>query len=161
MTSKMNALELVNQALERDELDKLILGTPEYRYLPARSPSPWNTDIALILSVLYDWIYSNPIVGEKKMESALTHIVQMPQGIIPVALCILFEVVRNSNNRGVRLPLDELSQKLHNSILENKSRLQMDRRGPAIQWRDGMLGELRRLSKNSKKRGGPCFWEEI
>jgi hypothetical protein len=166
---ELNAQELVRNALEKDELDLLLLGKPEYQYLPKWSPSPYNTDVATLLDVLYHLVgqYPRDQIRER-LYGAIKKVVATYEGVYPVAGCILLESSAQSpvdllgqanRQNAIGLPLEEIANELRASIERFKSRLAGDKSGDGWKWPDGLLGDLRRLSKNTKRLGGPSFWE--
>ena len=51
--TQRSAQEIVRNALEKDELDLLLVGIPEYQFLPKWSPASGNTDLTYLLDALY------------------------------------------------------------------------------------------------------------
>jgi hypothetical protein len=153
---------ILKKALAKGELEKLLLGFPEYRYLPKGSPSPENTDLAALLGALYDHTTEdNKAKVRDNMTKALNTIVQHYDGLQPVAACILLESLRNARNKpSFGLPLTDLAARLHASINLFSDRLKGDKNGVCSSWPDGRLGELRRLSRNTTELGGPSFLDE-
>ena len=155
----IDPMTIVSNAVARGELDKLLLGSPEYCYRSRISPVPGDTDLTELLAVLYDrW---NPADIEKvrdDMVKALDGIVETYEGLEPVATCILIESLRRARNGPrLELPLNDLANKLRCSIERFRSRLERDKSGEGGEWADGWLGEFRRLSRNTVDLGGPSF----
>lgn len=150
---------IVTEALKKNELDKLLLGAPEYCYLPQGSPASGATDLAALIGTLY----ARTTISEKKMIrdgmlKALNSIVDSYEGLEPVAACILLESLQKIRYRSTfGLPLDDLAIKLQTCINSFNGRLESDRSGVGASRPDGRLGELRRLSRNTVDLGGPSF----
>lgn len=151
------ALEIVKRAVRENHLDRLLLGKPEYSYLPKWSPAPGNTDLTTLLSFIYD----EPLgISDEEIRdrllNAVNRIISLYEGLFPVATIILIESLRLSDRRIILgLPLDEISSSLSKSIDEFKQRLSNDKTEYGMQWDDGMLGEMRRISNNIVELGGP------
>jgi hypothetical protein len=80
------------------------------------------------------------------------------EGIDPISTCILLEALRICDGRvPLGLPIDDLASKLQETILTFESRLRADRTAGGKEWTDGLLGDLRRLSRNTENYGGPGF----
>ncbi len=149
----------VRLALSKKEFDKLLLGASEYQYRSRLSPAPGNTDLTELLAVIYDRLdpQTKEIARDSLVES-LRSLCDTYEGIEAVSACILFESVRKSSGKAVLgLPLDELAEKLHATIEAFRLRLQADKSGAGKYWPDGILGDLRRLSRNTERYGGPSF----
>jgi hypothetical protein len=153
--------EIVDKALERDELDLLLLGKSEYQFFDRWSSSPYNTDLVAILDALYRFAGEDQREQiKKRLLGAIKKIVDTYEGLVPVAGCILLESGRRSENRPtLGLPLKEIAAELMQSIRLFSFRLEKDKTGVGAQWPDGLLGDLRRLSKNTERVGGPSFCE--
>lgn len=151
--------EIVRNALERDELNLLLLGRPEYQYFDRWSSSPYNTDPVALLDTLYRLVQESqrPQIRDRLL-GAIKKIVDTYDGLTPVAGCILFEAGRKSDKRPMLgLPLEEIAAELRQSIRVFRFRLEKDKTGVGAQWPDGLLGDLRRLSRNTEQLGGPSF----
>jgi hypothetical protein len=152
-------IAMVKNALEKSELDKLLLGEPGYRYLPKGSPAPGDTDLAAVIGILYD--HTSEAERQRirdEILKTLNSIVGTYEGLEPVAASILLESLRKMRNRSpFGLPLDDIAAKLRASINAFADRLKADRSGVGAGWPDGRLGELRRLSRNTVDLGGPSF----
>src|SRR5579859_1844523 len=149
---------LAKEAVESRQVDKLLLGAPEYQYLPKWSPSPSNTDLTELLSAMY--VQENTEQVKTELLRALRSIMTEYDGLVPVATVILFESVRKARgDRHLGLPLLELAESLSKSIEVYRDCLCRVKRASegADMWPDGLYGELRRLSRNTEKRGGPSF----
>ncbi len=157
----IDPMTIVNNAVTKGELDKLLLGAPEYCYRSRMSPAPGNTDLTELLDVLYErW---NPTDRERVRDDlvkALYAIVETYEGLGPVATCVLIESsCRAENSPMLGLPLDDLANKLRSGIERFRSRLEKDKTGEGSEWPDGRLGEFRRLSRITVELGGPSFCE--
>jgi len=153
------ANEIVAKALQADQLDELLLGRSPYAYLPRWSPSDENTDLTILLNILYknDFGVSKEVICSR-LVTAARRITGSYEGLFPVATLILFEAGhRARNDVTVGLPLNDLAADLGSAISKYRSRLIADKSGPGSQWEDGRLGDLRRLSDNSRDVGGPGF----
>jgi hypothetical protein len=151
--------EIVKAALAKGELDRLLLGAPEYQYRSKYSPAPGNTDLTELLGVIYDGLD-----GEERRKAtdalvkALEEIGGTYAGIDALATCILVESVRRSSGRPpLGLPLGDLAARLEATIRVFEPRLRADLSGGGQGWPDGVLGDLRRISRNTEKYGGPPF----
>ena len=159
--TQRSAQEIVRNALEKDELDLLLVGIPEYQFLPKWSPASGNTDLTYLLDALYMGIadYTREELRER-LHRAIRKIVGAYEGLDPVACCILCETVERTEGKlSLDLPLEEIAIELRHNIEQYKSRLIEDKSGAGSLWNDGRLGDLRRMSKNTEKRGGPSFCE--
>lgn len=151
--------EIVKRALDRDALAELLLGAPDYAYLPTYSPMAEVTDLTILLGVLRNENlgYSQAEV-RSRLEKAVKTIVTEYEGIIPVATVLLLEALHQSKGRpSFELPLEPIAEDLRRSIDRFRFRLIQDRTGDGWQYLDGSLGELRRLSKITEELGGPKF----
>jgi len=155
----MNPTTIVEKAISNGELDKLLLGAPEYQYRTRWSPAPGSTDLTELLAVIYDRLDAKTREKAKlELEFALNKLVHVYEGLEPVATCILIESFRKSKGRPfLNLPIEGLAEKLNKSIHTFESRLRSDNSGSGQQWADGMLGEMRLLSRNTAQVGGPSF----
>ncbi len=159
--------EIVRSALEQDELDLLLLGSPAYRFLPKGSPAPGDTDLIELLTVLYRLIGQYPReVLKLHLYRAIKKIVESYDGLDPVAACIFYESYarcpvdsfgRPKSGEPLGLPLEEVAGELRQSIRVFSIRLEKDKSGGGAGWPDGRLGDMRRLSKNTTRVGGPSF----
>ena len=157
--TKTNPIAIVEDALRRGELDKLLLGEPGDRYLPKGSPAPGDTDLAAVLGTLYDQTPETDLQRVRdEMVKAVNSIVGTYEGLEPVAASILLESLRKQRTKPTfGLPLDDLAAQLRASIDVFADRLKTDRSGIGASWADGRLGELRRLSRNTVDLAGPSF----
>jgi hypothetical protein len=154
------AYEIVKNALDKDELDLLLLGKPEYCYLPRWTSLPTNTDLVELLNTLYEeYGQYHPAEIKDRLSHAMTKIVSTYDGLIPVANCILLESYRRKNESfSLGLPLEEIAVELNESIRKFYSQLREDKSGTGSRSDDGLLGELRRLNRITTKKGGPSFF---
>ena len=155
-----NPKALVHSALESGEFLRLLMGEPEYRYMPPRSLSPWDTDLTVLLDVIYDC--DDPVVralAKRELTYAAREAVERYRGLIPVAICVLVESAKKVRGRELGLPVAELAGSLRKGIVIHASQLSCDYTGGGAMWPDGLLGELRRLSQNCAAAGGPSFVE--
>ena len=160
LMAERTAFEIVKKALDKNELDLLLLGNPEYCYLQRWTTSLWNTDLEELLTTLYEenGQYHQEEIKEQ-LSRAITKIVSTYDGSIPVANCILLESYRRKNDSfSLDLPLEEIAIELNESIKKYYSQLREDKSGAGSRWDDGLLGELRRLNKITTKKGGPSFF---
>lgn len=151
--------EIVSTALAKGEMDKLLLGMPGYQYRSKYSPAPGNTDLTELLAVIYDRLDPRMRDAAKDaLQRALYALSGSYEGIDPISTCILLEAVRGSDGRlNLGLPIEDLAEKLHATIRTFETRLRADTSGGGRDWPDGLLGDLRRLSRNTQKYGGPPF----
>lgn len=158
--SESNAHEIVKNALDKDELDLLLLGKPEYCYLPRWTSLQTNTDLVELLTILYEEFGQyHPDEITERLSNAVTKIISTYDGLIPVANCILLESYRRNNESlSLDLPLEEIALELNESIKKYYSQLREDKSGLGSRWDDGLLGELRRLNRITTKKGGPSFF---
>jgi hypothetical protein len=158
--ARSNAYEIVKNALDKDELDLLLLGTPEYCYAPRWSDSPQNTEIVELLTALYEeYGQYHPEEIRERLHRAISKIISNYDGLIPVANCILLEAYRRKNESfSLDLPLEEIAKELNESIKKYYAQLRDDKSGAGGRWDDGLLGELRRLNKITVNKGGPSFF---
>lgn len=154
-----NSVDIVKTALAKGELDKLLLGTPDYQYRSKYSPSPSNTDLTELLAVIYLSLEnSEKDAAREALVNALYSLSGTYEGIDPTATCILYESGKKSRgSAGLGLPIDDLAEKLRSTIRIFESRLRNDKSGGGRDYSDGLLGDLRRLSRITEKHGGPSF----
>ena len=155
-----NPIFIIKDALSIGELDKMLLGEPGYCYVPKFSPASGRTDLAALIVALYDDMsVCDRAKIREEMLRALNKFVQTYEGLEPVAGCILIESLRRAQELpALDLPLDELAAKLQKYIGVFAERLKADKEGVGATWPDGRLGEIRRLSRNTRDCGGPTFW---
>lgn len=159
MTKTISPEAVVRAALARGELDKLLLGAPEYQYRSKYSPAPGNTDLTELLDVIYGHLGGEEAEKAKDaLVKALDGICDTYAGVDATSTCILFETGRKFDGRpALGLPLDRLAGRLAATIRTFEPQLRADKSGGGQNWPDGMLGDLRRLSRNTEKYGGPSF----
>jgi hypothetical protein len=156
MNEHVDPNQIIHDAIDKHEVDDLLLGRPAYQYLPKQSPSPWGTDLVELLTIIVDNNYSEHVRSE--LLSAVDRIVTTYDGLIPVALCLLFDSVRSVNNsKNLGLERDQVAARLRKGVDIHKERLRRDKTGGGSDWEDGLLGELRNLSRNTVSVGGPPF----
>jgi hypothetical protein len=164
--SELSPKEIVRKALKKGELDLLLLGRPEYQYID-RWVDPYNTDLTALLRALYwDFAEGQREQIKNRLFAAIKKIVNSYEGLFSVAGCVLYETAARSSvdsfgrpkpETSLGLPLDEIAAELRQSIRVFSFRLEKDKTGVGAQWPDGLLGDLRRLSKNTERLGGPSF----
>ncbi|MCU0721772.1 MAG: hypothetical protein MUC83_18825, partial [Pirellula sp.] len=89
---------------------------------------------------------------------AMSKLVSTYDGLEPVAACVLIETLRQSKNRSpMGLPVRDFTERLLRSIDEFRDRLSRDLSGFGVGWKDGRLGEVRRLSEIVRSLGGSRF----
>ncbi len=154
-----NPTDIMNAALAKGELDKLLVGAPEYQYHSKYSPAPGNTNLTELLEAIYDDLGQQPReVAKDALVKALYSLSGTYEGIDAISTCILLEASRRSDNRPMLgLPIDDLAGKLQATIRTFELRLRAGKSGGGRYWPDGLLGDLRRLSRNTEKCGGPAF----
>jgi hypothetical protein len=152
---------IVTVALANGEVDKLLLGEQEYQYRSKYSPATGNTDLTELLAVFYDGLETQTRDNAKgALIKALNDLCGTYEGIDAIVTCILIETLRRSDGRRtLELPVEYLAEKLQETIKMFESRLIGDKSGNGQDWKDGQLGELRRLSNNVVKYGGPSFFK--
>ena len=163
--------DIVDMAVSKDTFDLLLLGKAEYRCFSLdsamRSGNPYDNDLGEVLDELYRYARRNPEenIGERLL-AGMMKIVDTYEGLTALAQGILFEAFAMSRvddfgqskpNRGLGFPLDGIAEELKRSIQVFSSRLMNDRAGVGEEWPDGVLGDLRRLSRNTESVGGPRF----
>jgi hypothetical protein len=159
--NELSAKAIVRNALEKDELNLLLLGSPAYRFLPRLSPAPGNTDLTSLIGWLYEGVehYTQDELRDR-LYAAIKKIVGTYEGLDPVATCVLMEASRRHKGKlTLGLPLEESAAELRDSIENYRWRLMGDKTGEGSLWQNGLLGDFQRLSKNTKKMGGPSFCE--
>jgi hypothetical protein len=151
--------QIVTCALAAGDLCGLLIGKPEYAYLPVRSLAPGDTDLAALLGALYD----ETNVSERERiradyEAALMSALESYSGIGPVAYAILFEALRQERSRRpMNIALGAIAERLRDAIQLHREELSLDFSGAGNGWSNGWIGELERLSKLSEELGGPSF----
>jgi hypothetical protein len=153
--------DIVRKALQRDELDLLLLGEPEYQFLPKWSPAPGNTDLTALLSALRSLTGKYPS-GEirDRLYRAIKKIIGTYEGLDSVACCLICEAGDRSEGKpSFGLPMDEIAAELRQSIRVFAFRLEKDKTGVGAQLPGGRLECFRRLSKTTERLGGPSFYD--
>lgn len=158
--AESTAFEIVRMALDKDELDLLLLGKPDYCYLPRWTTIAGNTDLVELLTSLYEeYGQYHPEETRERLLQAIKKIVSEYDGFVPVANCILAESARRKNDSfSLDLPLEEIAIELNEGIKKYYAQLRDDKSGVGSRWDDGLLGELRRLNRINVKKGGPTFF---
>jgi hypothetical protein len=163
-----SAEEIVHKAIEKNELDLLLLGKPEYQYRSRWSSAPGDTDLAELTPVLYrgdTGLYSREQLRDY-LHNAIQKIINLYEGLDAVAHCILHESAEQSpvdwfgephQPNPLGLPLDDIAGELRQSIRVFSFRLEKDKTGVGSRWPDGRLGHLRQLSRSTERLGGPAF----
>src|SRR5581483_1973464 len=110
--------QIVMRALAANDLCGIFLGHQEYRYVPAGSPSPNDTDLSVLLGALYDEVSAPPReVLSKQYENALRQALKSEAGVGPVAYAIVFEALRRSRaRRPMNFALADVTEELQQSI---------------------------------------------
>lgn len=153
---------IVRRALEQNELSLLLLGANEYQYFDRWVGHADNTNLPELLSSLYGFISDEgrEIIRDRLL-LAINEIIESYEGLFPVATCILFESSHRSENQPtLGLPLDELAEVLRQKVREFGFKLEKDKTGPGFNWPRGRLDDMRRLSKNTVRLGGPSFTDQ-
>jgi hypothetical protein len=163
MASQASPDKIVRKALDRGELDLLLLGVPKYQYFDRWSGCPYNTDHPSLLSALYLLAENGQEVRIRdSLIAAIKKIIDTYDGLLPVAACILYESGQQFNDKyTLGLPLLDIASELRQQITVFSFRLIDDRSGVGAEWPNGRLGDFRRLSKNTVENGGPLFCDEL
>lgn len=150
--------EIIGKSLANKDMKPLLLGAPGYRFRSRWSPAP-DTDLTELLGEVHVLPAEQDRRAAKDLIlTAAYQIVDTYEGVVPVATLILIEAVRRSGAQAILgLPLEDLAEKLRLSICAHHARLKSDKSGEGAQWPDGLAGDLRRLSGNSQRYGGPAF----
>lgn len=152
--------ELTALAVTNQELDKLLLGLPPYEFRPKFSPSSTSTDLAILLpSGLYEFARRHPSENLSNiLQKTLLELADTYEGIPAVASIILGETRGQfSGETPLKLDLHALAKVLSETINKHKETLRLDNSGEGWSWKDGRLGDLRNLSKNTVGLGGMGF----
>lgn len=154
-----NAVDLINLAIARGEVSQLLIGEDPYVYLPPGTPSEERTDLAEVLRIAYDQL---PDDRRPELRRALLDTVEklLPRydGLFPIAVCLLIEVLRRARNRKpLNLPTETIAARLRERICDYRTQLSGDKSGPGKYFVDGRLGDLRRLSNICAELGGESF----
>jgi hypothetical protein len=158
MTSS-DPVTIVRAALAKGEFEQLLLGAPEYQFRSKYSPAPGNTDLTELLEVVFDRLDpEDRKVARDALVEALRSLSGTYDGIVAIATCLLIEMLRRSDGRNtLGLPVEELGTKLQATIRAFEPRLRADKTNGGDIWPDGLLGDLRRLSRITEGYGGPSF----
>lgn len=152
--------QIAMMAIERGEMEKLLLGSPEYRYRSRHSPSPGSTDLTEVLAPLYDAEDALRERARDQIVNALCSLSCAYEGIDPMVTLLVIEAMRKSSGRRtLEIPLHILAGHLRRAVETHRHRLMTDRSGGGADWPDGMLGEMKRLSRIVVDYGGPAFIE--
>jgi hypothetical protein len=151
---------IVKEALAKGELDKLLLGTAEYCYLPKWSSTPGNTDLTVLLDTLYKMATDNNKYEnlQRLLLTAVDNIVTKYEGIDPV-ISILFKEVYNKINNEItfELPLDVIASKLRTTIIHFHDLLLDDKTEGGIGFHDGRYGDIKRMNNIILEYNGPSI----
>jgi hypothetical protein len=155
----LDPLSIVKTAMTRAEVDKLLLGQQPYQYRSRYSPAPGNTDLTELLDVIYNRLDPNTRDQAKAgLIAALNSLGGTYDGIQPIATCILYEAGHCGDRRPtLGLPLENLARVLEITIRAFENRLRTDKSGLGDRFVDGVLGNLRRMSRITQEYGGPSF----
>ena len=148
--------EIVDLALKRGELDKLLLGYPEYCYIPRFSPCPENTEIITLIDALCR--REDYEEYRQKLIETIFSIVDTYEGIYPVADCLFYETARLLDKRKtLGLPLEEITLSLRKTIKRFQDRLIADKTGGGMGHPNGRYGNLQGISSVVQNDGGMPF----
>ena len=150
-------LKILYRAISRNEMDKLLLGYPEYCYRSRWSPAPENTDLTELIGIIYDTpkLVSNASIS-KIMETSLFKTLTTFDGLAPVASCILLESSYKYDHRPIlNLPLETLAKELKSQITKFTKAMDSD----TFFLNTEKIEDLQRLSKIVVELGGPSFLE--
>ncbi|MCL4207915.1 MAG: hypothetical protein KJ000_35970 [Pirellulaceae bacterium] len=158
-TNTRPPLQILREAVASSEMDMLLLGKEPYTYLPPSSPASGTTDLAELLRIAYEqWPEADRTSIRLSIIRALEKLVSTYDGLEPVAACLLIETLRQARNRSpMGIPVEELAKRLRESIKAYSHQLSRDYSGAGAEWKDGRLGELRRLSEIVRELGGTGF----
>jgi len=148
--------EIIDRALKNGELDKLLLGYPQYCYIDRYSGCPENTDI----STLLDFLGRREDYEEHRQQliKAIFSIIDLYDGITPVATCLFSESYNILNNyKSLNLPLEEITLRLRENIKRFQDQLIEDKTGRGWNKPNGRYGGLQRLSLITQEQNGMPF----
>ena len=155
-TNNSNPYEIVDRALKNGELDKLLLGYPQYFYTNRYSYFSDYTDVIVLLNILY----SKEDVDDcrQQLSHAIFNIVDLYEGIDPVATCLLYETSHLFDQRkSLGLPLEEITLRLRKTIKHFQDRLIADKTGGGWNKPNGRYEDMQRLSLNTQDYNGMPF----
>lgn len=151
-------VRIIKEAVARGDVDRLLLGSPEYRWRDKWSVSPEASDIGDLLRIMCDSFDNaeREVLG-RDLAVAAYAVVDEYEGIMPVAYCIYVEVTHKARNgKHLGFPVEDLAARLKASIKRHEYRLFSDPSGAYYsRLPDGRLTFLRNLSDQVAAKGGP------
>ncbi len=153
--------ELTRRAIAENELPSLVLGNEPYIYRNKWSPAPGATDLGDIYDFgICEYANQHPSYDMKKAIEELTIVLcQSNAGIYATSIILISEVYNKTHGKSyLGLDLLKLANELRQAIFICRDSLSKDQSLGGFGWPNGLLDEMRRLSKNTEEIGGPAFY---
>jgi hypothetical protein len=155
----MTPLEKTSLAYKNDEVPKLLLGETPYQCESQFLHEGMTTDISMLRRTGLEPYKLLDNQMEEKLIPALYEVLNSPKGIRTVASFILLESkARFRKQLSFNLDLEKLAKTLNQQIALNKEQLSKVKLYGGDGYTDGLLGELKRVSKITTQYNGPNFW---
>jgi len=155
-------IKIIREALEKNEMDRLLLGDEKYRHLGKYTCDPGITDISALMGCYYN-IFMKEIEPKKLRDilaDAIFSVVNEYEGLFPVAICLLKELYRKQRGIAILdLPIPEITEALRQSIAKYRMRLICDDSMYGRGYDDRSLGQMRHFSKLAVEYGGESYCE--
>ena len=153
------AKKITEQAFEREELDKLLLGEKPYKYVPKYSPAI-DTDLALLIENGFYAIAPQELVRfSHDLSRALMKLAKDYIGIVPVASIIMLESHgRKENQSPLMFDLLPIARQLEKTICKYSKKLKQDKSGYGATWDNGLYDEVRNKAEITVEFNGPDFF---
>jgi len=152
---------LTEQAIEAGQLKNLILGEAPYAYRNKWSAAPGPTDLGDIYEYgICEYAQRHPDYNVKSViQNLVIELCNSNAGIYAMALIILSETYNFLNNKPcLHLDLRHIASQVNHAIVVRQESLKADMTLGGTGWPEGLLDEMRRLSKNTEEIGGPPFY---
>lgn len=152
---------LTEKAIEAGQLKELILGETPYAYRNKWSVAPGPTDLGDIYEYgICKYAQRHPDFNMRNvLQNLVPELCSTNAGLYAVALIILSETYNCvKNNSCLHLDLQQIASQVHQAIVVRQESLKADMSLGGTGWAEGLLDEMRRLSKNTEEIGGPAFY---
>lgn len=151
-----NPIDLVKTAVAKGELDRMLLGEPQYWFQSKYSYAPGPTDVSSLIDAIYICTDDIDILSiRSEYIRALWAIVEKYEGIDAVSSAIFTEAYHRREQRLVLgIPLEELAERLRSTIARGEDRLLS---APSWIGFPSRFQDIRQLSHTTTEYGGPAF----
>lgn len=156
----MGPYELVAEAVSRGEMEELLLGREPYAFRDRWSPAPGPTDLTTMwTSGICEYVKRNPSFDMKtELEKCFPRLCLSPEGIDAFSTLILMETSNQFRSQSLQLlDLDKAVALLRQAIRDHREELKSFQELGGAGEPEGLLDDLRRVSKVTVSHGGPGF----